>query len=105
VQEIGGNELVEKIVIRNVKTGEVSTLPVDAVFVLIGQDPDTQFLRGQVRVDGDGYIVTDEDMQTGVPGVFAAGDVRRKSFKQIVTACSDGAIAANSAEKYLESLA
>ena len=105
VQEIGGNELVEKIVIRNVKTGEVSTLPVDAVFVLIGQDPDTRFLRGQVRVDCDGYIVTDEDMQTGVPGIFAAGDVRRKSFKQIVTACSDGAIAANSAEKYLESLA
>ena len=104
VQAIEGNEAVEKIVLLNVKTGAISELPVDAVFILVGQDPDTRFLRGQITLDSEGYVLTDEDMRTNVPGIFAAGDVRKKSFKQIVTACADGAVAANSAEKYLGEL-
>ena len=104
VDEIVGDDVVTGLRLRNVKTGKVSELPVDGVFVLIGQDPDTAFLAGQVAVDEAGYILTDEDMHTNVPGVFAAGDARKKSFRQVVTACADGAIAANSADKYIEAL-
>ena len=101
VHSIEGGEAVEKLVLRNVKTNELSELPVDVVFILIGQDPDTEYLRGQVDLDEEGYVITDDEMRTNLAGVFAAGDVRRKTFKQVVTACADGAIAANSAGRYL----
>jgi len=101
VHSIEGGEAVEKLVLRNVKTNELSELPVDVVFILIGQDPDTEYLRGQVELDEEGYVITDDEMRTNLAGVFAAGDVRRKTFKQVVTACADGAIAANSAGRYL----
>jgi thioredoxin reductase (NADPH) len=105
VQEIHGSADLDRLMVRNVKTGDISSLAVDGVFVLIGQDPDTAFLNGQIAVDEFGYIPTDAEMRTSVPGVYAAGDVRQKPFRQIVTACADGAIAAFSAEKYLESIA
>jgi len=104
VDEIVGDDVVTGLRLRNVKTGEAGDLSVDGVFVLIGQDPDTSFLAGQVEMDEAGYIITDEDMRTNVPGVFAAGDARKKSFRQVVTACADGAIAANSADKYIEAI-
>jgi thioredoxin reductase (NADPH) len=75
---------------------------VDGVFVLIGAEPDLGFLGGAIQTDGDGYILTDESMQTSVEAVYAAGDIRHKSLRQIVTACADGSIAAMSAEKYIE---
>jgi len=105
VDRIHGNSAVERVSVRNVKTSAVNDLAVDGVFVLIGQDPDTAFLAGQVRTDDFGYILTDAEMRTNLPGVFAAGDARRKFLRQIVTACADGAIAAASAEKYIENLA
>ncbi|MBI2842971.1 MAG: thioredoxin-disulfide reductase [Armatimonadetes bacterium] len=104
VQEIHGNPVVEQIKIKNVKNHDLTDLKVDGVFILIGQEPDTAFLADQVTRDSFGYIPTDAEMHTNLPGVFAAGDVRQKTLRQIVTACADGAMAATSAEKYLESL-
>ncbi len=102
VKEIGGGDFVEHVVLENVATKELTQVPVDGIFILIGLDPNTKMLDGQVALDEMGYIVTDENMQTNIPGVFAAGDVRRKLLRQIVTACADGAIAATAAEKYIE---
>ncbi len=102
--EILGKEKVEGLVIEDVETGERETLAVEGIFVLVGTDPNTEFVRGAVVTDDQGYILTGEEMQTNVPGVFAAGDCRRKSLRQLITAAADGAIAAVSAEKYIESL-
>jgi len=102
VVEIQGDRVAEKMILRNVKTDEISEFEVDGIFVLIGQDPDTRFCAGQITCDEAGYIVTDEYMQTGIPGVYAAGDIRRKPLRQIVTACAEGAIAGAMIEKYLE---
>ena len=102
--EILGEQKVEGIVLQNVCDKSQHTLPVDGVFVLIGTDPNTEFLKGHVILDPQGYIITDEDMRTNVPGVFAAGDCRRKSLRQMVTAAADGAVAAVMAEQYIEAL-
>lgn len=104
VKEIKGDKKVEEILIENVETGEKTNLKVDGVFVYVGNNPNTEFLKGQINVDELGYIITNEDMETNVPGVYAAGDVRVKSLRQIVTAAADGAIAAVKAEKYIETL-
>lgn len=104
VEKIEGNHAVQNLRIRNVVSDEISDLPVDGVFVLIGAEPNLAFLGGQVAVDESGYIIADENMRTSVPGVFVAGDIRQKSLRQIVTACADGAIAAMSAEKYIEAM-
>lgn len=104
VKEIRGNNAVESIELQNVKTGETREIPVNGVFVLIGTDPSTEYLKGHVKMDEAGYVITDEEMKTDVPGVFAAGDCRKKSVRQMVTAAADGAIAAINAEQYLESL-
>jgi thioredoxin reductase (NADPH) len=101
VEKIDGEDSVTALLLKNVKTGEVSTLEVEGVFIYVGYNPSTGFLRGLVKLDKDNYIVTDEEMSTSVPGIFAAGDVRTKSLKQITTAVGDGAIAAVSAEKYI----
>ncbi len=103
VKSIGGKDAVDHIVLQDVLTKEETHVPVDGVFVLIGLDPNTDFLGGQIELDQMGYIITDENMRTNIPGVFAAGDVRHKLLRQIVTACADGAIAATAAEKYIES--
>ncbi len=102
VSQIAGPDLVNKVVLTNVKTQQESDLEVDGVFVLIGQNPNTAMLKGIIDLDELGYIIADEDMRTNVPGVYAAGDVRKKLLRQIVTACADGAIAATAAEKYIE---
>ena len=109
VEELrGADGVLDTIVIKNTQTGELSEVHADpddgtfGLFVFIGLVPYTDIFAGKIDM-ADGYIVTNENMHTNVPGVFAAGDCRRKSLRQVVTAAADGAIAAVSAEKYLES--
>ena len=101
VKSINGTNKVESVTVENVKTGKTEELGCDAVFIFVGMLPQNE-LVDMLKKDEQGYIVTNEDMETSVPGLFAAGDVRSKSFRQIVTAVSDGAIAANTAKKYRE---
>ena len=110
VEEIRGDGIVESMVVKNVKTGEPTEVFADeddgtfGIFVFIGFKPNTEVFRGHVEMDEKGYILTDPDMHTNVPGVFAAGDIRQKSLRQVVTACADGAIAAVQAGKYIEEM-
>lgn len=90
--------------IRSTKTSESSMLECDGVFVSIGRVPATQLVEGMLELDGAGYIVADESTRTSIDGVFAAGDVRTKALRQIVTAVSDGAVAAHFAEEYLSGI-
>ncbi|HLN61352.1 MAG TPA: thioredoxin-disulfide reductase [Symbiobacteriaceae bacterium] len=103
IEEIKGDGLVEAVVLKNLGTGERTELETNGVFIFIGTVPNTEFLQETgVALDDRGYIIADpETMATNVDGVFAAGDARRKWLRQIVTAASDGAIAACAAEKYL----
>lgn len=101
-EKIDGGETVNALFLRNVMTGETSRLSVEGVFIYIGYIPNTGFLKGLVKLDEGNYIITDEEMSTSVPGIFAAGDVRAKSLKQIATAVGDGATATYSAEKYIK---
>jgi thioredoxin reductase (NADPH) len=101
VREIVGNDTVTTLRIENVKTAEERQLAITGVFVAIGQQPNTTFVRGLVDLDEQGYIVTDDGYTTSVPGIFAAGDVRKKNLRQISTAVGDGATAAYAAEKYI----
>ena len=87
--------------IKNVKTGDLSEIALDGLFVSIGRDPVISLFDGQLELDAYGYIVAGEDTKTSVEGVFAAGDVRTKELRQVVTAASDGAVAAHHAELYL----
>ena len=101
VTEIKGDGIVESVVVKNVKTNEQSEMEIDGVFMFVGYDTVSDLVRGLVDTDEKGYIITDENMNTSVEGVFAAGDVRVKSLRQVVTAASDGAIAAVRAEHYI----
>jgi thioredoxin reductase (NADPH) len=103
VEEIKGKNKVSELVVRNVKTGEISKITLDGIFVYIGQIPNTGFLKGQIPLDTEGYIITDDRMGTQIKGVYAAGDIRRNSSRQVITAAGDGATAAISAEKLLSS--
>ncbi|MDP3388043.1 MAG: thioredoxin-disulfide reductase [Eubacteriales bacterium] len=109
VIEIKGQGLVSGISIRNIKTGEITSIEASeedgimGVFVFVGYDPITELFQGVLEMENN-YIITDIDMRTNIPGVFAAGDVRKKSLRQVVTATADGAIAAVQAEKYVEGL-
>jgi len=102
VEEILGQSTVQGVIVRNVKTGQKATLPVDGIFIYIGLKPNTAFLGDLLRLDERGYIITNEEMETNIPGIFAAGDVRAKSLRQVITACADGAIAAVNADRYLQ---
>lgn len=104
VLEVKGQDLVESLTIKNVKTDEVSELSVNGVFPYIGMTPNVEFFSGQLEQDARGFIVTDETMQTSVEGVFAAGDVRKTPLRQVITAAADGAVSAVYAVKYLEAL-
>ena len=101
---IVGGDVVEALEVRNVKTQEVRSLPVNGVFFYIGQLPNTGFLKGIVELDDAGYIVTDALLRTSLPGVFACGDAHANPLKQIAMAVGEGALAAVQAERYLDQL-
>ena len=101
VAQILSDKTVTGAILENTQTGEQTEVACDGVFISIGRQPATAFLQGQVALDDAGYIVAGETTETNVPGVFAAGDVRTKSLRQVVTAAADGAVAADMAEKYL----
>ncbi|MEG1774762.1 MAG: FAD-dependent oxidoreductase, partial [Oscillospiraceae bacterium] len=107
--EVGGDEILSTMVVKNTKTGELTRVDADeedgmfGLFGFIGLLPHSQLFEGMVDLD-KGYIPTDENMHTNLPGVFAAGDIRVKSLRQVVTAAADGAIAAMQAEHYLANL-
>lgn len=101
VQSIEGTEKVEGVKLRHVLSGEERTAAADGVFIAVGITPNTAFLDGYVDLDERGYIIAGEEGITSVPGVFAAGDIRTKALRQVVTAVSDGANAVYSAEQYL----
>lgn len=99
---IEGNGQVEALRLRQTKTGEEKRLDVDGVFIAVGIAPESELYAGQLELDEQGYIRADESGQTSVPGVFAAGDVRTKALRQILTAASDGANCVASTERYLQ---
>jgi len=98
----GDTSGVQSINIKNLKTGDKTKLDVKGIFIYIGYNPNTMFLQKLVKLNDSNYIIADVNMSTSVPGIYAVGDVREKPLKQIATAVGDGAIAAVSAEKYIE---
>ena len=101
VEEIVGDDAVKTLKLKNVVTGEKSDLPVAAVFIFIGLTPNTNYLRGKLRMDEGGHIIVNEWMETGVPGLFAAGDIRSQSARQVISSAGDGATAAIRADHYI----
>ncbi len=100
----GGAQGVDRIRLRDVRTGRTWERPCSGIFVFVGTVPNTQFLKGIVEMDERGYILTDEDMRTSVEGIYACGDARRKLLRQVVTACGEGATAAFAAQRHVEEL-
>jgi thioredoxin reductase (NADPH) len=105
VKKINGSDnLLTSVLLENIKTGELTEFPTEGAFVYIGAEPLTHMFSGQVRTNKAGYIVASEDTKTNLPGVFAAGDIRTKLVRQVVTAAADGAVAGIMAERYVHSL-
>lgn len=104
VVEVKGNKFVESIKIKNLKTGKISEIKTDGMFLAIGHIPNTAIFKGIVGLDEHGYIITDKLGKTNVDGIFAAGDVQDSVFKQAVTSAGTGCMAALNAEKYIENL-
>jgi len=101
VEKIEGGDSVKRIRLRQVKSGEESALEVAGIFISIGLKPNTDYLKGILPLDVTGLIITDEQMETKIPGIFAAGDIRHNSARQVITAAGDGATAAIYAEKFI----
>lgn len=101
VEEVEGDDLVKNIKLRQVKTGQKSALAVNGVFVSIGFKPNTDYLKGILSLDDTGAIITDDKMETEIPGIFAAGDIRHNSARQVITAAGDGTTAAIYAERFI----
>jgi len=101
VEEIEGEEVVKRLKLRQVITGEKATLDVAAIFVSIGIKPNTDYLKGILSLDATGTIITNDKLETNIPGIFAAGDIRHNSVRQAITAAGDGATAAIYAEKFI----
>ena len=99
--ELLHEERVNGVRLRNIKSGEEENLICDGVFISVGRKPATQLVENQVELDAGGYVVADESTETSIPGVYAAGDVRTKRLRQVVTAVADGAAAVHQAEEYL----
>lgn len=104
VTKILGQGKVEGILIKNVKTGQEREIFCQGVFMFVGNIPNTKFLQGLIKLDDNGYIITDDNMMSSREGIYACGDVRKKILRQVVTACGEGATAAFAAEKYIEEL-
>ncbi|EPR30728.1 thioredoxin reductase [Alkalidesulfovibrio alkalitolerans DSM 16529] len=103
VTRVIGESEVTGITVKDVKSGKERDIDVDGVFVFVGFEPQDSFLPDNLKTDGRGFVVTDTEMCTNVPGIFAAGDIRSKNCRQVASAVGDGAVAANSAVSYLES--
>lgn len=101
VKKILHEDAVTGITVQNTETGELCDIACDGVFIAVGRIPNTDLFKDALTLDAGGYIIADETTRTAIPGVFAAGDVRTKSLRQIVTACADGAYASKFAEEYL----
>ena len=101
VVELLGEDILEQIRVKNLKSGEEQLLDIQGLFVSIGRKPATALVKDQLTLDGSGYIMAGEDTKTSIPGVYAVGDVRSKELRQIVTAVADGAMAAHMAESFL----
>lgn len=102
VEKIEGSDKVERIIIKSLKEDKTEELKVSGIFIFIGLSPQTDWLKGKIDLDENGFIIVDRDMRTNVPGVFACGDVVSKKFRQIINACGEGAVAALSAEEYIK---
>lgn len=102
VEEISGENKVEAVRLRNVKTDEMKDVPTDGVFIFIGHYPNSELFQGQLEMDERGYITTDNHMMTSVPGIFAAGEIQDPVFRQIATSVGQGCAAALMAERWLE---
>ena len=101
VESINGSETVEAIEVKNVKTGEASNIEVSGAFIAVGYIPNSQIYKDIVAIDDYGYIIAGENTETNIPGIFAAGDIRTKDLRQIITAAADGANAITAVERYL----
>ena len=101
VSKIEGNEMVRQIRLKNTKDATISSLPAGGIFIDVGLEPNTSYLRDIVPLDEQGYIITNELMETKLPGIFAAGDVCHNSIRQATAAAGDGAIAAIAAGRFL----
>lgn len=104
VAELQYGDKLTGVVVKDVHSGAERQLELDGFFISIGRDPATGLFRGQLELDAGGYIVAGESTETSIPGVYAVGDVRTKAVRQIVTAASDGAVAAHYVEEYLKDL-
>ena len=102
VKQIAGNGEVQQVELRNLKSGETQTQNIDGVFIFIGHTPNTEFFRGQIEMDEAGYIITNQLMETNIPGVFAAGEAADPHFRQVVTSAGMGAAAAIQANRWLQ---
>lgn len=103
VEEIRGDGKVQAVLLRNVKTGETTELPTDGVFIYIGHIPNSDLFRGQLEMDERGYVITDGQMMTSVPGVFAAGEIQDPVYRQVATSVGQGAAAGMMVERWLAS--
>ena len=101
VEDILGEDAVEGIMVKDIKTGQTQKVKVEGLFIAVGNVPNSEIIKGKVETNAGGYIITDESMLTNKFGVFAVGDVREKTLRQVVTAAADGAIAAYAAERYI----
>jgi len=104
VKSVNGEDKVESVTLENVKTGEVSELPTDGVFVYIGHLPNNELYIGKLAMDEQGYLITDKMMRTSVPGIFAAGEIQDHHFRQIATSVGQGVSAALETERYMAEL-
>lgn len=102
IEEIKGEKFVKEAILKDLTTGKKLIVPVDGIFVYIGSKPGSDLVKDLVKLDEQGYIITDDKMKTSTEGIFAAGDVRQKNLRQIVTAVADGAVAAESAREFIE---
>jgi len=101
VQEVLGDQKITGVRVKNLKTGKSNNLKVEGVFVAIGYEPNTSVFKGQIQLDARDYIVTHNDTETNIPGVFAAGDVKDSKYRQAVTAAADGCKAAIDADRFI----
>ncbi|MFH1541631.1 MAG: thioredoxin-disulfide reductase [bacterium] len=102
VEEICGKQMVEEVVLSDLQGEKKLRVPIDGVFIYVGSNPNSDIVKDLAKLDDNGFIKTDEEMATSTPGIFAAGDIRVKTLRQVVTAAADGAIAAESARRFIE---